>query len=95
MPTTRLPSLRRVIWSSLVILIKAEANNVGRNRLAVAVPAKRIKLAVDRHRLKRQILAAAARLPNHSEDLLLVFQGKKKPTIAEWRAEFDKIKRKV
>ncbi len=56
------------------------------------VPAKKIKLAVDRHRLKRQILAAAGELPNRGKDFLFIFHGEKKPTTAEWRAEFDKIR---
>ena len=95
MPTSELPALRRVVWSSALLAIKSKDNNLGKNRLAVVVPAKKIKSAAGRHRIKRQILAGAESLPPRSRDYLFVFHSNTKPTLKELAAEFDKIRNTI
>lgn len=85
------PEKAEKFFSGKFIFAKRAPNRLGYNRYAAVIPAAKINKAVERHLLRRRILARAAKLPDASSDILLIvisLPGSKH----ELDSEFDKIK---
>ncbi len=91
LPLSSFPKTARVVWRAPYFSIKTAKNQLTSNRLAVIIPAAVVRTAVARHRLKRQILAAARTLPNHHLDLLFLVRQSRFGW-PEIQAELQKLK---
>lgn len=52
--------------------VKVARNNLATNRFGVVIPKTVVKLATDRHKLKRQILSQLLTLPKVGKDILII-----------------------
>jgi len=74
--------------------VRSAPNGLHRNRWAVLVSKSAVKLASDRHRIKRAVLGRARGIPARGQDLLVtVLKGK--ASRKELDSEFSRIRIKI
>ncbi len=87
--TSSFPRTAPFLWRSAGFSLKFVPNKLAYDRYGVIIPAAAVRSAVARHRLKRRLLALAAKLPASGRDLL--FLVRKDMAWRELQAEFAKM----
>jgi ribonuclease P protein component len=95
LPVKNFPKTARTVYGDFFCNIKALKNEMDYNRFAVIIPARAVKGAVNRNKLKRAIFDISAEHLGGKNDILWVFKKSPDGPISQTKEVVSEIYKKI